>query len=405
MVDVSTYASLQAAVDGNPDGTTFTAPSGYQAGATTLDSRKGITFDGITFNDRLTLNFCTTVTVSNCRFNVSDIGAWLVGCTSCTVTGSTFTGCELGGYSPVGCTFSSNTIVNAPQNGIGFAGYAANPCLNNRYTANVIQNCGRIGIEEYPAEGVNSCRGTVVDRNQITAPVSMGVSCMGLDPVIIRNFITNPGWAGIEVVGNNCFVGSNTITSSTYGAAGICVNSTDPSITGNSALVNGNAVVGCFNGITLVATQSAAPMRNVVVSANVVTDCSNYGVNCLTGFEAGGLQANGNVVTFTKPSQSGQTRIGIKTSNNVSLNGNRVVYATTSAGGPSADMPVSLVGNNVKLANSVIDGGGRTTLTASSAQAPAGTYTGWQYLANRWFNGATVNKTGTAAIVDTDTYR
>ncbi len=326
----------------------------------------------------------------------------MVRCTTCTVSSCTLSGCTLGGYSPSGCVFTKNTITNASGNAISFAGYDAAPALNNKYTANVIQNCGRIGIEEYPTEGTDSCRGTVIDGNRITTATSMGISAVGMNPTITNNTIQNAGWTGIEVLGNYAYISGNNISSTNYSGAGICVNSTDPSFPDAKTTVTGNTLTGLGTGITLIAQKQEAPLRNVTVSSNTLTNCADFGIIGLNGYEAGGNQINSNTFSLTAPTQANRNRIALKTGNNISLSGNKITYKPNSAG-VSVDMPIHLVGNNVKLSNTVVDGGWRTkNLLPSASVAPAGSYTGWQYINNRYINGAKINKLGTVATVDSD---
>ena len=402
-IDASKFPSLQAAIDAAPDGATITAPLSFQTmGDAKLDSRKGIQLTGLSISGRLTLNFCTNVTISNCRITSPDIGIWMVRCTTCTVSTCTLNGCTLGGYSPSGCTFTKNTISNTTGNAISFAGYNAAPALNNKYTANVIQNCGRIGIEEYPTEGTSCCRGTIIDGNRITTATSMGISVMGMNPSITNNTIQNAGWAGIEVLGNYAYISGNKISNSTYSGAGICVNSTDPSFADAKTTVTSNTLTGLATGITLIAQKQEAPLRNVTVSNNTLINCADFGIVGLNGYQAGGVQINSNTITLNAPTQANRNRIALKTGTGISLSGNKINYKPNSVG-PAVDMPMHLVGNNVKLSNTVVDGGWRTTnLQPSGAVAPAGTYTGWQYVNNRYINGAKINKLGTIATVDTD---
>ncbi|CAM3568391.1 right-handed parallel beta-helix repeat-containing protein [Smaragdicoccus niigatensis] len=402
-IDASKYPSLQAAIDAAPDGATITAPLSFQTlGDAKLDSRNGIQLTGLSISGRLTLNYCTNVTISNCRIVTPDIGIWMVRCTTCTVSSCTLSGCTLGGYSPSGCVFTKNTITNASGNAISFAGYDAAPALNNKYTANVIQNCGRIGIEEYPTEGTDSCRGTVIDGNRITTATSMGISAVGMNPTITNNTIQNAGWTGIEVLGNYAYISGNNISSTNYSGAGICVNSTDPSFPDAKTTVTGNTLTGLGTGITLIAQKQEAPLRNVTVSSNTLTNCADFGIIGLNGYEAGGNQINSNTFSLTAPTQANRNRIALKTGNNISLSGNKITYKPNSAG-VSVDMPIHLVGNNVKLSNTVVDGGWRTkNLLPSASVAPAGSYTGWQYINNRYINGAKINKLGTVATVDSD---
>lgn len=337
------------------------------------------TVTGDTSGVAVTLWFCTDCTVADCKIDVGGVA----------------------GFSPINCTFSGNTITGSTRNAISVTVLSGVTASGNKYIGNTIRNCQRIGIEEFPNGNAAMCTGALIDSNTIENCTGIGISATGIDPVITRNILKNNPW-GVEVTGAKASVQSNKISSTTNTGNGIVIYGRNDSIA-QQANISSNELTGLANGIYLHAPTTDSVLRNATIATNIITNCSEVGLNA-AAVTCQGVTAKTNTVTLTAPSILGKNRYGIRTGAGLFLDGNKVTYKISSQG-PAPDMPIHLVGNNVTLANTVVDGGGRTkakNLVPSSAVKPARTYLGWRYRLNRYLNGATIDKLGTVFLEDTD---
>jgi hypothetical protein len=310
----------------------------------------------------------------------------------------------ISGLATTNVTVQGNTITNSPSNAIGFTGYQGAPVTGTQYLNNTISGYGRVAIEEYSPSGAEYCISPTFQGNTISGPSASNTSGTGISAIcnkatIRNNKITDAmGWAieatglGTTVAGNQ--IGWSSVNKTSLGATAIVINTSLASYT-DSVSVSGNTITGGGLGIQLYGGTFYCP---VTIESNQLTNITSQGIALAPGAQGVVVQANNNVLNYNQPPQPGTTRYGIIAANGVVLNGNQLLYTTSSYGGAVYDIAYDFTANNVTMTSNLADGGGRRDPYVASGDL-WGAWTGWTLTNNRFINGAPGYVGGLAAPV------
>lgn len=254
-----------------------------------------------------------------------------------------------------------NTVRDAPSNALGGVGNGGTGVYNKDCVVrfNRVINCGRIGIEDYG----NTLR-TLIHHNYLEGCATMGISAVGIAPVVTENLETNPGTQyGIECAGNGAQVFNNVIIW------------TDPSTATGLIFNQANVESGifpeyvgvAFGGNRIVNAKVAYHFRGKLgtVSGNLgdVVDPGNTGV--LNEVETvRSITLTGGSIIFTKPAKSGVGNrdgvLGVTSASVLTVTGITIGFLLGSAGSsvdtfvrPSSDL-------GTQISGCTFDAGGRT---------------------------------------------
>jgi hypothetical protein len=291
-------------------------------------------------------------------------------------------------------TVQANTLTNSPGNAIGFTGYQGAPETGTQCVGNTISGYGRIAIEEYSPDGAAYCVSAMISGNTISSPAAgnttgTGISAISTSATIQNNKITDAITWAIEATGLGTTVSGNTITWSSATSTGalqgtaIVINTSLSSNT-NPVTVSDNTIMNGALGIQLYGGTFYCP---VTISSNQLTNTVQQGIVLTPGNSNGLVQANNNTLNFNQPPQPSTTRHGIIPSTGATLNGNQLLYTTSSYGAGVYDIPYDFTANNVTMTSNVSNGGGRTDPYIASGDL-GGAWTGWTLTNNRFINGA-----------------
>lgn len=309
-----------------------------------------------------------------------------------TISYNTISSGGISALATTNATVQGNTISNSPANAIGFTGYQGAPESGNKCLDNTISGYGRIGIEEYSPNGAAYCVSATISGNTISSPspsntTGTAISAISTGATIENNKITDALYWGIEATALGTTVNGNQIgwSSPTSSAAlksvAIVINTSLASNT-DPVTVSGNTITNGAIGIQLYANPFYCP---VTVSSNQLTNTMQQGIALSPGNSKGLVQANNNTLNFNTPPIG--TRYGIIPATGSTLNGNQLLYTTSSMAVGIYDIAYDFTANNVTMTGNLADGGGRIDPYVASGDLGGG-WTGWTLTNNRFINGA-----------------
>lgn len=346
----------------------------------------------------------TRCRVDNIRMDPQATGtsgalAYIALATDCVVEDCSCDRAAINSSSSTGSVIRNNIITNSPGDAIRTIGYSGTPQTACVIEGNTIRGQGLMGIEDQSPDGAQYIPGTIIRGNRIGPPAAggtFGISAVGAFPTVENNTILECTSTAIESSGAGDKVIGNTIRSAAFraGAVGIIADSAVAAAGVESgSTITGNTIHNCGKGIYVT---SASFSAEVVVAANVISDPDvGIDISPLGGTAEGHVVAN-NVIRFSRTATA--NRQGIKTFTGAVLTGNRIQYTAASYAAGKFETAIYLVGSDVTMVGNTVDGGGRGDGQVV-ASAVGGTSDRWMMLANRFFNGATLDLTGFRAVI------
>jgi Right handed beta helix region len=303
------------------------------------------------------------------------------------------------GISAHGCSdvvIARNTIQRASRNAIAVVGFEhAEDALNamrNSIEDNVILFYGRNAIEVYAFGAIGRCVANAIRRNRIASPstgAGFAISEMGNDGVIEANVVENPiAFAAIEASAYGHRVSGNRITRTTANKSVggiVVVHAAVPDAPQVGTVVSGNELRTLGKGITI----SGQGIPPPTIEGNLIVDPLLTGIDLPPG--PGGTICRANQITCGRP-PLGANRSAIRTVRDAEVSGNQIRY-TLASKSSYLDTPLELIGNGVKVADNLADGGGRSDGRVVS-RAGGGPWSGLVWLNNPHINGARLDPAG-----------
>lgn len=174
-------------------------------------------------------------------------------------------------------SINENKIYNSPGNGVSGIGNGKAPCQGNQVTNNLIVNTGRIGIEDQQYTVNTLIKGNIVVGTGWLYPGhDLGISAVGITPVIKVNTVKQYKTMGIEMHGNRGGIcEQNEIEDLSKKWSGVMLNYISPAdSTVGMVTVKDNEITGCALAIDLYGTNTP----NAFITGNKLSNFNEKGI-------------------------------------------------------------------------------------------------------------------------------